>query len=54
VPVWRNLRSFIVFHFLRRFPAWAGWLPAHVPRLSSLKATQLPQGADSLNEKAWS
>lgn len=33
----RNLvtlvRSFFVFHFLRRYPAWAGWLPAHVPRV---------------------
>ncbi|MDQ0139824.1 cardiolipin synthase ClsB [Cupriavidus necator] len=23
----------LMFHFLRRFPAWAGWLPAHAPRL---------------------
>jgi len=27
------LRSFLVFHFLRRYPAWAGWLPAHVPKV---------------------
>ncbi|EHK64462.1 cardiolipin synthase ClsB [Achromobacter arsenitoxydans] len=26
----------IVFHFLRRFPAWAGSLPAHKPRLHSV------------------
>ncbi|MCW0208702.1 MAG: cardiolipin synthase ClsB, partial [Achromobacter sp.] len=26
----------VVFHFLRRFPAWAGSLPAHKPRLQSL------------------
>ncbi len=25
-----------VFHFLRRFPAWAGWFPARKPRLISL------------------
>ena len=30
---WRVLRSFFVFHLLSRFPAWAGWLPAHTPRL---------------------
>jgi cardiolipin synthase len=30
---WRTLRSFFVFHLLSRFPAWAGWLPAHKPRL---------------------
>ena len=31
---WRNLRSYFVFHLLRRYPAWAGWLPAHTPRLA--------------------
>jgi len=25
--------GFLVFHFLRHFPAMAGWLPAHKPRL---------------------
>ena len=30
---WRTLRSLLVFHLLRRYPAWAGWLPAHKPRL---------------------
>jgi cardiolipin synthase A/B len=29
--LWESLRSFVVFHFLRRFPRWAGWLPAHTP-----------------------
>jgi len=31
--LWHIVRSFFVFHFLRRFPAWAGWLPAHAPAL---------------------
>jgi len=35
--------SVLVFHFLRRFPAWAGSLPAHKPRLESL-------GADAIVE----
>lgn len=30
--------STLMFHFLRRFPAWAGWLPAHTPRLVSPRA----------------
>ena len=30
---WHIVRSFFVFHFLRRYPAWAGWLPAHVPKV---------------------
>ncbi|MBX6316825.1 cardiolipin synthase ClsB [Pigmentiphaga sp.] len=34
---WRMATSFIVFHFLRRFPAWAGWLPAHAPRLEKVE-----------------
>ena len=31
---WGDLRSFFVFHLLRHYPAWFGWLPAHVPRLT--------------------
>jgi cardiolipin synthase len=30
---WRVVRSFFVFHLLSRYPAWAGWLPAHTPRI---------------------
>jgi len=30
---WRMLRSFFVFHLLRRYPVWGGLLPAHLPRL---------------------
>lgn len=32
----RPWASVLVFHFLRRFPAWAGSLPAHKPRLESV------------------
>ncbi|MGE3923387.1 MAG: cardiolipin synthase ClsB [Lautropia sp.] len=31
--LWRVVRSFFVFHFLRHFPSWAGWLPRHAPKL---------------------
>ena len=31
---WRKLRSLFVFHLLRRYPAWAGWLPAHAPPIT--------------------
>ncbi|WP_144639432.1 cardiolipin synthase ClsB [Bordetella genomosp. 13] len=41
----RSLRKLwvgvVVFHFLRRFPAWAGALPAHKPRLQSVDAKAL-------------
>ena len=30
---WRVVCSFFVFHLLSRYPAWAGWLPAHTPRI---------------------
>jgi cardiolipin synthase len=30
---WALVRSFLAFHFARRYPMWASWLPAHVPRL---------------------
>ena len=31
---WHLAKSVAVFHFLRHFPAWIGWLPAHTPELS--------------------
>lgn len=36
---WRLVRSFILFHVLRRYPAWIGWLPAHVPKVRSMQQT---------------
>ena len=35
---WGLVRSFIAFHFTRRYPAWAAWLPRHVPRLLPARA----------------
>jgi cardiolipin synthase len=35
---WPQLRSAIVFHFLRRFSTWAGYLPRHAPRLEASHA----------------
>jgi cardiolipin synthase len=52
--VWRRVRSFFVFHFLRRYPAWAGWLPAHAPRLKSLRPSSIAAGADRVTETAGS
>jgi cardiolipin synthase len=31
--LWQSLRGFVVFHVLRHYPNWAGWLPAHAPTL---------------------
>ena len=30
---WQLARSFLAYHFTRRYPGWATWLPRHVPRL---------------------
>ncbi len=30
---WRAWLDVIAYHLTRRFPAWAGWLPAHTPRV---------------------
>ena len=51
---WQQVRGFFLFHILRRFPAWAGWLPAHSPRLSTFQPAKIPKGADRLHEKAAS
>lgn len=38
---WRAPIIFLSFHFLRHFPAIAGWLPAHTPKLKSLKTVAI-------------
>jgi cardiolipin synthase len=35
--LWRGLVTAVVFHCLRRFPSWAGWLPARAPMLKSFQ-----------------
>lgn len=47
---WRQLRNVFVFHFLRKFPGWVGWLPAHAPKLALVQAEALSGGADQLKE----
>lgn len=51
----RLVRSYCVFHLMRWFPAWAGWLPRHEPTISLVKpqaqaealATDHPQAASA-------
>jgi len=35
------IRSFCAYHFTRRYPGWASWLPRHVPRLLPALAERL-------------
>ncbi|WP_410016636.1 cardiolipin synthase ClsB [Sodalis sp. C49] len=40
---WHVVKSVLVFHFLRHFPAWVGWLPAHTPKLSLVAPPVQPE-----------
>ena len=46
---WRTLLDTLTYHVTRRFPAWAGYLPAHAPRLKPA----IPPGPDQHGEAAW-
>ena len=35
--LWQRLTRPLLFHVLRRFPRWAGLLPAHTPRTALLR-----------------
>jgi cardiolipin synthase A/B len=48
---WRLVRSFFVFHLLRWYPSWVGWLPRHAPRLQPL-AGQGPHGGATRTDHA--
>jgi len=40
---WQLSKGVVVFHFLRHFPAIAGWLPAHTPKLAQVPAPVQPE-----------
>jgi cardiolipin synthase A/B len=44
--LWSTLRSYLLFHVLRRYPAWVGWLPGHRPRLATLPPVPAGEKAD--------
>ncbi|WPC66403.1 cardiolipin synthase ClsB [Rhodoferax ferrireducens] len=48
--LWVRLRSFLVFHLLRHYPAWFGWLPVHTPRLTLPDQALAQSGGDRVNE----
>jgi len=49
---WRVLIDTLVYHFTRRFPAWAGWLPAHTPRLAPMAPREGTQGTEPASPPA--
>ncbi|RZI85456.1 MAG: cardiolipin synthase ClsB [Rubrivivax sp.] len=44
--MWRLGFSVLVFHFLRRFPKWAAWLPRHQPQLAAMPPPNLADHVD--------
>ncbi|MEK1904514.1 MAG: cardiolipin synthase ClsB [Pseudomonas sp.] len=44
---WRAPLIFLCFHFLRRVPAIAGWLPAHAPNLQSFTPGNIEESENS-------
>jgi cardiolipin synthase len=51
--LWRKIRSFVLFHVLRRYPSWAGSLPAHAPLLKRLQPVTPSDNAPGLDKTAW-
>lgn len=49
---WRLVRSFFVFHLLRWYPSWVGWLPRHAPRLKPLEAPEARGGGATQTDVA--
>jgi cardiolipin synthase len=50
----RLVRSYCVFHLMRWFPAWAGWLPRHEPTISLVKAQAQAEALATDNPQAAS
>ncbi|HEU0306270.1 MAG TPA: cardiolipin synthase ClsB [Lysobacter sp.] len=44
---WHVATRPLLFHCLRRFPAWAGWLPAHTPKMALAKPADAVPGTPS-------
>jgi cardiolipin synthase A/B len=41
--LWRKFSNFAAYHCTRHFPRWAGWLPAHLPKLQSIEPPRRTQ-----------
>lgn len=49
---WRLVRSFFVFHLLRWYPSWVGWLPRHAPRLEPLETPEPKDASATRTDRA--
>jgi cardiolipin synthase A/B len=50
---WRTLSGFALFHVLRRFPAWAGLLPAHTPTVALIEPPAPATEAPCVRASRW-
>jgi cardiolipin synthase len=48
---WRVFLDTLAYHFTRHFPSWAGWLPAHTPKLASVQPGETPQWVEHAPEE---
>jgi len=49
--LWQIVRNAFVFHVLRRFPYWAGWLPAHTPVVVEVAAAPAEPATERTTER---
>jgi cardiolipin synthase A/B len=49
---WRLVRSFFIFHLMRWYPAWAGWLPRHAPQLKRIEPGELASNGSTRTDVA--
>jgi cardiolipin synthase len=48
---WGVLLDTLAFHFTRHFPSWAGWLPAHTPKLTTVEPGPTPRRVEHADGK---
>ncbi|WP_373464149.1 cardiolipin synthase ClsB [Oxalicibacterium faecigallinarum] len=49
---WRLTRSYFLFHILRRYPSWMGWLPTHAPSLKAAHRSQTTASVEAATQEA--
>lgn len=50
---WRALLDVVAYHVTRHFPSWAGWLPAHTPRVEAVAQQIAAPATDASARRRW-
>ena len=48
----RLARSYVLFHLMRWFPTWAGWLPRHKPAITVVNPPDAPKDATAATSRS--